>query len=144
MGLASKTPKSALILMLVFIVPAGCTGNSSAACAGMASSIGVEPEQVSSGSTFEVRGEGFGELVECDDAGSAGEELGGARFEPRTDVTIELRQGSKTWELASVAANRESAFREKLRLPEDAESGRATVTADGNQGTVEAPISVVD
>ncbi len=78
MGLTSNTPKAALILMLVLIAPVGCSGNSSAACAGMASSIVVEPEQVPSRTAFEVRGEGFGELVECDDAGSAGEELEGA------------------------------------------------------------------
>lgn len=139
-----KILKSALVLMLVLLAPVGCTGNPSAACAGMASSIGVEPEQVALGSTFEAQGEGFGELVECDDAGLATEEPEGARFEPRTDIAVKLRQGSKTWELASVDANREFAFREKLRLPEDAVSGRATVIADGNQGAVETSISVVD
>ena len=144
MELASKIPKAALVLVLVLVAPVGCAGNSSAACGGMASSIRVESHQVPSGGTFEVRGEGFGELVECDDAGSVGGELEGARFEPRTDITIELRQGSKTWGLVSLDADRESAFREKIRLPEDAVPGRATVTADGNQGTGEAPISVVD
>jgi hypothetical protein len=110
----------------------------------MASDIGVESERVPSGGMFEVRGEGFGELVECDDTGPADGEPGGARFEPRTDIAVELRQGSKTWELASVDADQEFAFYEKLRLPDDAVSGRVTVTAAGNQGIVEAPISVVD
>ena len=109
----------------------------------MASSIKVETGQMSSGSTFEIQGEGFGELVECDDSGFVGEESEGAQFEPRTDITIGLRQGSKTWELASVDANQEFTFRKRLPLPEDAARGQATVTAGGNQGIVEAPISVV-
>lgn len=111
----------------------------------MASNIRVEAEQVSPGRTFEVQGEGFGKLVECDDAGVFGEDLDGAQFKPRTDISVELRQGSKTWELASVDANQEAAFRKKLELPEDAAPGReAIITAEGNQGTVEVSISVVD
>lgn len=114
-----------------------------AACAAQTPSVGVEPKQVVPNGSFEVQGEGFGKLVECDDVGPAGEEPEGAVFEPRKDISIGLRQGSQKWELANnVDANQDLAFGEELKLPTGVEPGEAIVTAEGNQGLVEAPISV--
>lgn len=143
MGDDLKTLKAALILTLIAVTSVGCVRDSSAACGFSASSIKVEAEQVSPGGTFEVRGENFVELVECDDAGFANE-TEGAKVEPRTNILIMLRQDSKTWELASVDANQKFYFREELRLPDNVVPGQATVLADGNQGIVETPILVVD
>lgn len=147
-----KSPKLILASTFVFFVAASSAGYSGsslptidttlAACAARASSIEVEPEQVSPNSSLEVHGEGFGKLVECDDTGFVGEEPEGAVFEPRKNISVELRQGSKNWELAAVDANQDLAFDEELKLPAGVTPGQATVTAKGNQGLVRAPISV--
>lgn len=148
-----RSPKLVLISTFLFFVAvslAGYPGSSLpttdtalAACAARASSLEVEPKQVSPNGSLEVHGEGFGRLVECDDTGFAGEELEGAVYEPRKNVSIELRQGSRSWELSTVSADEELAFNEMLKLPSGVTPGRATVTAKGTQGLVKAPVSVV-
>lgn len=107
----------------------------------MGSSIRVQPERVSSDGELVVSGEGFGELVECDDAGFDPQ---GAEYEPLDEISVELHQGSQEWRLATVEASEENAFEEDLSVPNEVAPGDATVTATGNQGTVRAPISVVN
>jgi LPXTG-motif cell wall-anchored protein len=148
-----KYPNFVLALILVFSVLVSSVGYSDsssptidttlAACAARASSLEVEPKQVSPSGSFEVRGEGFGRLVECDDVGTASEEPEGAVYEPTKNVSIELRQGSKSWKLATVSADEDLAFSEELELPSGVTPGQASVTAKGTQGLVKAPVSVV-
>lgn len=148
-----KSPKLILALALVFLAAVSLVGYSRSslptidtalvACAARASSIEVEPKQVSPTGSLEVHGEGFGKIVECDDTGFVGEESEGAVSEPEKNVSIELRQGSQRWELSTVDADQDLAFDEELQLPAEVAPGQATVTAKGNQGAVKAPISVV-
>lgn len=109
-----------------------------AACAMQAPTLEAEPKQVSQGGSFEVRGEGFGELVECDDTGRDT----GSRVEPLEDISIQLRQDERKWELSTVDADRDLAFDEELQLPAGVAPGRATVTAEGNPGTIKTSIAV--
>lgn len=122
---------------------ASCS-NSSAACANKRSSIEIAPQQVSKGETFEIQGRGFGEVVECDDTRLVGGEVRGPQFEPLNNISIKLQQGSRTWELATVDADQEATFDEKLVLPSEAVSGQATVFANGIQGRVEHTVTVVN
>lgn len=147
-----KSPKLIFALALVFLAAVSLVGYSRSslptidtalvACAARASSIEVEPKQVSPTGSLEVHGEGFGKIVECDDTGFVGEESKGAVFEPRENISIELRQGSQRWELSTVDADQDLAFDEELQLPAEVAPGQATVTAKGNQGVVKVPISV--
>lgn len=151
MGGILKVPKVMVTLILAGTLFVGFAGGSLptinsalAACAAKASSIDVEPKQVFPSNSFEVRGEGFGKLVECDDTGTPGDEdIGGARFEPRKNISIELRQGSQTWELTTVDADQDLAFDEELKVPAGVGSGKAIVTAKGTQGPVKESILVV-
>jgi hypothetical protein len=48
---------------------------------------------------------------------------------PARDIRIVFRQDGKMWKLATVDADRRLAFDVRLRVPDDAEPGRAALRA---------------
>jgi hypothetical protein len=116
----------------------------SAACAARAATLEVEPKRAVPGDSFEVRGENFSEIVECDDTGTPGDEdIGGVQAEPVEDIPVELKQGSREWELTTVDADQDFSFDTELKLPAGVSPGQATVTAEGVYGPASVPISIV-
>jgi len=86
----------------------------------------AEPARVVAlGETFRLHGEGFS--ADCVDNPSA-------REGPDRDVRVELRQGTKTWDLGTVSAEPDDSFEAEFGVPGDAEPGRAVVSAAGNMG----------
>jgi hypothetical protein len=82
----------------------------------------LEPPRAAPGETFILRGRGFG--GGCDDSN--------APFRPdppQQDIPIQMRQGGKAWDLATVDAGGppDYAINVKLKVPKGATSGRATV-----------------
>lgn len=147
MGDTLKVLKIAFAPILLAIVSVGCAtpSSSSDACARPSPTIQATPSQVASNESFQLQGQGFSVIVECDDTGTPGDEdIGGAQSEPQQDIPIVFRQGSKTWELATVDANQDFTFNTKLRVPANAEPGEATVTTDGGYTLVEEPMSVLE
>ncbi len=82
--------------------------------------LGVEPARVAPGATLRLLGKNF--TADCD------------RIRPAQDVRIYFSQDGKTWRLATVDADRRLAFEVRLRIPEGAEPGRATVRATTPSG----------
>jgi hypothetical protein len=111
-------------------------------CVAIAPTLETKSKQVILGGTFKIHGEDFGELVECDDTSVPGDEDVDVQFEPSKNIAIELKQGSRKWELATVDADQDLSFNKELRLPAEISPGQATVTAEGNQGLVRVPISI--
>ena len=98
---------------------AGCAlvgPHSEASCA--APMIEVEPHRAAPGEAFRVHGEAFGRG--CDDVGPILDDP-----KPMHDIRLVLRQGSREWGVATVDADRRLFFDARLRVPTDAESGRA-------------------
>lgn len=104
-----------------WLVVAGCAFGSQASCARDVSSNRVEPERVAPGETFRFHGEGF--AGDCYDTGQLGQPP------PERDLRIDLRQGEKSWRLATVDAGPapDYALDAELTVPEGAEPGRAVV-----------------
>lgn len=83
-------------------------------------------------------------LVECDDTGGTfDDEVRGAVVEPQQDISVRLRQGSNTWKLATVDANRNFTFNAEVGLPASIDSGEAELRAESQYELVKEPISVL-
>ena len=82
----------------------------------------VEPARAAPGASFRLHGHNF----------SAGCE--GIRIKPAKGIRIYFLQGGRTWRMANVDADRDLAFAIRLRVPADAEPGRATVRATIRSG----------
>ncbi len=111
------------VASLACLALAGCAlvgGYSEGSCA--APMIEVEPPRAAPGGAFRVHGEAFGRG--CDDVGPVLEPS-----EPLRDVRLVFRQGPHQWELATVDADRRLSFDARLRVPDDAEPGRAVMRA---------------
>ncbi len=102
-------------------VPAAGGGEGATACP--SPSIEAVPARAALGAKFRLRGHNF----------SSG--CGGARITPARGIRIYLRQGGKTWKLATLGADRSLAFDTWLRVPAGARPGqRATVLATTRSG----------
>jgi hypothetical protein len=146
MGDILKIPKVVSVLILLAISSVGCatSSNSSDACARPAPTIQATPSQVAPNEPFQLRGEGFSVIVTCNDTGGGVDgESQGNQSEAQQNISIEFRQGSKTWDLATVDANQSFAFNTELRVPAKAEPGEAVVATDGGYTLVEEPMSVL-
>ncbi len=111
------------VMSLVCLASAGCAlvgAHSEASCA--APMIEVEPTHAAPGGEFRVHGEAFGRG--CDDVGPVFDPS-----KPVQNIRIVFHQGSREWELATVDADRRLELDARLRVPPDAEPGRASVTA---------------
>ena len=119
-----KQRKAALaVASLACSAFAGCAlvgAHSEASCA--APMIEVESPQAAPGGEFRVHGEAFGRG--CDDVGPVLDPS-----KPVQNIRLVFHQGSREWELATVDADRRLEFDVRLRVPTDAESGRASVIA---------------
>ncbi|MDP9439707.1 MAG: hypothetical protein M3P49_13370 [Actinomycetota bacterium] len=132
----------ALGLLAWLAVLSGCAGlgGSSASCGWDAPR--VEPERARPGEDFVFRGWGFG--GGCDDSN-----MPDWPEPPQQDVRIEMRQGGRTWDLATVDAEAppDFAVEATLGVPEDAEPGGALVTTDEGPddpfGSLEVPFEVL-
>jgi hypothetical protein len=83
----------------------------------------AEPSRAAPGETFRLHGGGFRDG--CNDTGWPS-----LREPAQRDIRVEMRQGGRTWTLASgLAAGGppDYAIDLRLRVPSDAEPGRATV-----------------
>ncbi len=126
-----------LILNLILCMLAlGCTsgGQGEAACAG-STALRVHPTRAEPGQTLRINGGGF--AADCADNPSAEEG-------PDRDVSVEFRQGSRTWRLATVAADPNNSIELRLDVPSDAKPGKARVIAAGNMGVAKDRLLVVD
>ena len=92
----------------------------------------MEPPRAAVGEEFHLHGVAFAR--------------GGCEMpaEPNRGVRVELRQGSKAWELASVDVGRGSTFDVRLRVPTGARPGQAMVSVAGGSKTAEEPFTVTD
>ncbi len=113
----------ALAASFVLLALAGCAlvgGYSEGSCA--APMIEVEPHRAAPGEAVRVHGEAFGRG--CDDIGPVLEPS-----EPLQDVRLSFSQDSRKWTLATIDADRRLSFDVRVRVPGDAEPGRADVRA---------------
>ncbi len=128
-------------LLLCSALLSGCalSGGSSASCG--QNLPNVEPSQAAPGETFRLYGGGLREG--CNDTGPPFLE------EPaRQDIRVEMRQGGRSWTLASgLAASGppDYALDVDLKVPVDAKPGRAVVVIpDPNSAEpMEVPFSVL-
>ena len=112
----------------------GCTSGGQALCAG-SPALRVHPTRAEPGQALRINGAGF--AADCVDNPSAEEG-------PDRDVSVEFRQGSRTWRLATVAANPDNSIELRLDVPSDAKPGEARVIAAGNMGVAKDRLLVVD
>jgi hypothetical protein len=63
---------------------------------------------------------------------------------PDRDVRVEFRQGSRTWDLGTVAADPGNSIELRLDVPSDAKPGEAGVAAAGNMGVAKDRLLIVD
>lgn len=133
-----STPLAAsLPLLLLCAALSGCVpGGSGAGCARI--SPDVEPSWARPGETFVLRGAGFG--GGCDDSN-----LPFTEDPPQRGVRVEMRQGKKTWPLATVDAGPrpDYAIEGEFRVPEDVWPGKAAVVTRDDYGRMEVPFRVV-
>lgn len=124
------------LLLLCSVLLAGCAPPGSAGCA--RTSPEVEPSRARPGETFVLRGGGFG--GGCDDSN-----LTFRPDPPQKNVRIEMRQGGKTWPLATADAGGppDYAIKKTLRVPEDAAPGKAVVVTRDDYGPMEMPFRVM-
>ena len=111
------------VASLACLALAGCSllaGHPEASCA--APMIEIEPHRAPPGGAVRVYGEAFGRG--CDDVGPVLESS-----EPLRGVRLVFRQDSRNWTLANVDADLRLSFDARVRVPEDAELGRAAVRA---------------
>lgn len=78
-------------------------------------SLETEPASAAPGTKFQLRGNGF--TSDCDE------------IRPARDIRIDFRQNGRTWELATVDADRQLTFDARVRVPTGARPGQATVLA---------------
>lgn len=129
-----------LLCLLTLFTGCGLLGGTSAAeCGQQAPS--VEPSRADPEETFRVYGGGFREG--CNDTGPPFFE------EPaRRDIRVEMRQGGRSWTLASGLAASDPpdyALDVKLKVPTDAKPGRAVVAIPDPDSAepMEAPFTVL-
>ena len=91
----------------------------------------VVPESIAAGATFEISGAGYDD-ADCDSIGCAS----CAGPLPSKDVDVTLRQGDKSWTLATVDANRRFMIKAEVTAPEDVDVGEARITAGGAEAAV--------
>ena len=110
--------------LILCVLTLGCTsgGQGEAVCAGSAT-LRVHPTRAEPGQTLRITGDGF--AADCVDNPAAEEG-------PDRDVSVEFRQGSRTWRLATVAADPGNSIELKLDVPRDSKRGEAQVVATGN------------
>ncbi len=92
----------------------------------------VSPKRVAPGDTFALEGTNF--FSGCGDVIIDGEPVDEER--PKQDVEIVLRQGSRDWDLGTVNAKKDYSIATKLRVPENARPGKATVRAGGAETAI--------
>jgi len=112
------------------------SASAEAACASPASSLQVQPNRGAPGTGFVLRGENFVDAAartsSCDDTPPINSKSdAGSRLTPPGEVRLDFRQGGRTWRLGVVRPGRTLGFRARLRVPEDARPGAATITATG-------------
>lgn len=149
-----RTRKALSIVVLAVLVAMPSVGYSGsslptvetslAACGATLSNIKVQAERVFVNETVEIHGKNFARIVECNDTnmGLACQKQS-VQMEAMHGVSIELIQGSRNWQLATVDPNQDYASNKELRIPDDVDPGQATVIAEGNYEPVESPISIV-
>lgn len=115
---------------LIFTGCSGSQGTDQAACIGPG--LEVSPDSVAPGDTFALEGSNF--FSGCEDVIIDGEPVDEERA--RQGVEIELRQGSRTWELGTVNANKYYSISTKLTVPENVKPGKATVKADSAKAAI--------
>lgn len=136
--MSQKYPSRARIRVLALfaaasLIFAGCSGSQGtdqAACVGPG--LEVSPKRVAPGDTFALEGSGF--FSGCEDVIIDGEPVD--EEQPKQDVEIVLRQGSRTWELGTVDASEDYSIATKLEIPESVKPGKATVTADSAEAAI--------
>ena len=111
---------SCLLCSTLFL--SGCLG-SSGACAQVVPTL--EPSRAAPGETFVLSGGGFG--GSCNDSN-----MPEWPDPPQQNILIEMRQGGKAWELATVDAGGrpDYAIEATLEVPKDAEPGGALVVTN--------------
>ncbi|CAA9535625.1 MAG: hypothetical protein AVDCRST_MAG05-4832 [uncultured Rubrobacteraceae bacterium] len=130
-----KRRVSLAALLLVWSLIAGCTAGSQAGCA--LAVRGPGPTMGAPGEAFRVHEEGF--TTGCDDTGQPG------RPPPQQNIRIEFRQEERTWNLATADATRGGVLDAELEVPDDAQTGRATLIIRTEDGVpVEGPFRVLD
>ncbi len=95
----------------------------------------MHPTRAEPGQTLRINGGDF--AADCVDNPSAEEG-------PDRDVSVEFRQGSRTWRLSTVAADPDNSIELRLDVPSDAKPGEARVIAAGNMGVAKDRLLVVD
>ena len=107
--------------VIVCMLALGCTnvGQEEAGCVG-GTVVRVHPTRAEPGQTLHINGGGF--AADCVDHEAAEEG-------PDRDVSVEFRQGSRTWRLATVAADQDNSIELRLGVPSDAKPGEARVIA---------------
>ncbi len=113
-----------LLCLALFLSGCGALGGSGASCG--QSPPSVEPARAAPGETFRLYGGGFREG--CNDTGFAG--LPFLKEPARQDIRVEMRQGGKSWALASGLAASDPpdyALDVDLEVPADAKPGRAMI-----------------
>ena len=135
----------AATLLAGTLLLAGCaTGSSQGACAAPAPTLEVRPARAAPSETFRLHGAEFAGRYYCDDTGTGDGEAGGnSAATPARDVRVELRQGARTWKLATVDAGRKLGFDVRIEVPVDVRPGRATVRAVGGGVPAETPLRVL-
>lgn len=122
--LTSRAPLFLSLAAGLSLALAGCSGQQ-AACA--APAVEVTQKRVAPGESFEVNGVAF--ATGCEDVIVNGEPVEDSG--PQRDIAIKLRQGSRTWDLATVNARQDSSLSAEVRMPLQAAKGGATVIAGG-------------
>ena len=129
----------AVLLFAWLAVSSGCAALGGSAACGRGAPV-LEPERAAPGEAFVFRGGGFG--GGCDDSN-----LPEWPEPPQQDVRIEMRQGGKTWGLATADADKDYRIEATLEVPEDAEPGEALVATDAGPddpfGPLEVPFEVL-
>ena len=122
--------------LILCMLALGCTsgGQGEAACVG-GTALRVHPTRAEPGQMLRINGGGF--AADCVDNPSAEEG-------PDRDVSVEFRQGSRTWRLATVAADPDNSIELRLDVPSDAKPGEARVIAAGNMGLAKDRLLVAD
>ena len=112
-----------LLCSTLFLSGCGAFLGSSGSCAQVGPT--VEPSRAAPGEVFVLSGEGFG-------GGCKDSNMPEWPDPSQRNILIEMRQGGKAWDLATVDAEGrpDYAIEATLEVPEDAEPGRAIVVAN--------------
>lgn len=91
----------------------------------------VVPDSIAAGARFELTGTGY-RTGDCRTIGCAS----CAAPTRLKDVDVTLRQGDKSWTLATVDANRHYTIEAEVTTPEDVTADEAVITAGGAEAAV--------